>query len=211
MNARHFWTKSGIPVNQIGVQRVEENDGKFFMSIFNGKRILHLQPTFKKIPKSYNFEIYGTDGLILEGSQTINRGSVNQKQTISFDCNIGQTYFCKIVGFYLLASNGDQTKYEKQEFRLFYTVNDDFDNEESDNEEENDLQITKINPGTQSHNSEGSDEATDVEDVDDDEIEQVSDRQEEEEDNEISDDDINQIRQYIAGGSGIDISQDSDS
>ena len=147
----------------------------------------------------------------MEGSQTISRGSANQKQTISFDCNIGQTYFCKVVGFYLLASNGDQTKYEKQEFRLFYTVNDDFDNEESDNEEENDLEITKINPSTQPQNSEASDEATDVEDVDDDEIEQVSDRAEDEEENEISDDDIRQIRKYIAGGSGLNISQDSDS
>lgn len=191
---QNFWARHSMGEIPMGMRKrkEDENRGQFFISNLNGRKVLHLQPLFRKIPKSFDYEICGSDGLILEGQNLIKKSSPNQLCTISFDCKVGQTYFCKIIGHY--------SDTDKQEFRLFYLVRDDFNNEVSDEESESDEKITK-KEDVFPIKVESDPDVTDVEEVGDSEIE------DEDEDGELSDGNLKIVREYL-GGSGLNISHD---
>ena len=103
----------------------------FFKSSFvvNRKKIrfLNIVPPFTKNILSFEFEIYGTDDTRIEGKTDCKKGCTG---IISFNANIGETYFVKLIA-----------KYENRtvDYCLFYKMEDDFEKEiesEEDDEEE---------------------------------------------------------------------------
>jgi hypothetical protein len=101
-----------------------ENKGTFLRSSFNLNgtfvQMLHFQPSFTRKPLSIRYEISGTDGLVHEGELKITESN-SKKQIITFECKLGETYFCKVTGFFTESKNAMQT------IRLFYKVENDSD------------------------------------------------------------------------------------
>ena len=101
-----------------------ENKGTFLRSSFNLNgtfvQMLHFQPSFTRKPLSIRYEISGTDGLVHEGELKITESN-SKKQIITFECKLGETYFCKVTGFFTESKNAIQT------IRLFYKVENDSD------------------------------------------------------------------------------------
>jgi hypothetical protein len=101
-----------------------QNNGTFLKSSFNLNgtfiQMLHFQPNFTKKPMSFRYEISGTDGLIHEGELKINESNSN-KQIITFECKLDETYFCKVIGYF------NESKTINQTIRLFYKVENDMD------------------------------------------------------------------------------------
>jgi hypothetical protein len=101
-----------------------QNKGTFLRSSFNLDgtliQMLHFQPCFNKKPVLIRYEISGTDGLINEGEFKITESNLN-KQTITFECKLDETYFCKVTGYF------NESKTSLQNIRLFYKVENDID------------------------------------------------------------------------------------
>lgn len=101
-----------------------ENKGTFLRSSFNLNgtfvQMLHFQPSFTKKLVSLRYEISGTDGLILEGENKIIESN-SKRNIITFECKMGETYFCKVTGYFTESKNSMQT------IRLFYKVENDDD------------------------------------------------------------------------------------
>ena len=101
-----------------------ENKGTFLRSSFNLNGIfvqmLHFQPCFTKKLVSLRYEISGTDGLILEVENKIIESNL-KKNIITFECKMGETYFCKVTGYF------NESKSSTQTIRLFYKVENDDD------------------------------------------------------------------------------------
>ena len=101
-----------------------ENKGTFLRSSFNLNgtfvQMLHFQPSFTRKPVAIRYEISGTDGLVHEGELKITESN-SKKQIITFECKLGETYFCKVTGFFTESKNAMQT------IRLFYKVENDSD------------------------------------------------------------------------------------
>ena len=175
--------------------------GRFLVSNhnINGRsvKMLHLQANFKRNPNMYSYEISGSNGFKMDGTNHINNTENNPMIILTFNCHAGETYFCKIIAYYSKIvgrqmpqpQQSQQMDYETEEFRLFYKVNDDFDEE--------------------------IDVVGQVKDDDDaeTELEEVSDR-EGEQDEEVDDTDIANIRQYMFSnsvqGNGLDIKESDD-
>jgi len=83
-------------------------------------QMLHFQPNFTRKTLSYRYEISGTDGLVLEGEHKITESNL-KKHIITFECKLGETYFCKATGYFTESKNAMQT------IRLFYKVENDMD------------------------------------------------------------------------------------
>jgi len=101
-----------------------QNTGTFLKSSFNLNgtfvQMLHFQPIFTKKTVLIRYEISGTDGLIHEGEYKIIESN-SKKQIITFECKLGETYFCKVTGFF------NESKTAMQTIRLFYKVENDSD------------------------------------------------------------------------------------
>jgi len=119
------------------------NNAKFYRTthFIEGKkhRMLHVSPNFYTTPQSFSYDIYGSDGFRLEESITINKSSSNKKLFFTFSVTLGETYFIKVIAHY---QNGPDRNYGFQEFILFYRLEDDFEQSDSDKEED-DMEISK--------------------------------------------------------------------
>jgi len=102
-----------------------DNKGTFLKSSFNLNgtfvQMLHFQPSFPRKPVSIRYEVSGTDGLIHEGENKIIESNT-KKNIITFECKFGETYFCKVTGFFSESKSSNM-----QTIRLFYKVENDFD------------------------------------------------------------------------------------
>lgn len=146
-----------------------QNNGTFLRSSFNLNgtfiQMLHFQPCFTRKPMSFRYEISGTDGLIHEGELKINESNLN-KQIITFECKLDETYFCKVTGYF------NESKTSNQTIRLFYKVENDMDDvivksnsqkfgfrkvDDCDNENENDENDSDL-PEEESEEEEEDDE-----------------------------------------------------
>ncbi len=101
------------------------NETLFFKSLVvieqKKHRFLNVVPPFRDGLNGYEYEVYGTDDTRLENI-IICKKNILSKQIITFGCQLGHTYFIKIIGKY--AGN-------VEEFFHFYKMEDDI--EESDN------------------------------------------------------------------------------
>ena len=102
-----------------------DNKGTFLKSSFNLNgtfvQMLHFQPSFPRKPVSIRYEVSGTDGLIHEGENKIIESNT-KKNIITFECKFGETYFCKVTGFFSESKSSNI-----QTIRLFYKVENDSD------------------------------------------------------------------------------------
>lgn len=167
----------------------EKKTGTFLVSNHNiggnSMKMLHLMPDFMKLPDMYNYEISGSDGFKMDGMNNLNKTSDNSKIIVSFNCRAGETYFCKVIAYYSKSKTVQQTQqpeYDTEEFRLFYKVKDDFDDDvEVSEEQDADTEI----------------EEDDVEDV--------------EVGGDVSDTEIATIKEYMfSQGTGLDLKDDDD-
>lgn len=160
--------------------------GTFFVSNHNNggnkMKMLHLLPDFERNPEKYNYEISGSDGFKLDGITSLINNN-NPKIILSFNCKAGETYFCKIIAYYSkkIISQPQQktqkTEYDTEEFRLFYKVNDDFD--ESIEEEVKvitDVMIDKENEEEEENENEEENEEDEEENEEDEEDEMERER-----------------------------------
>ena len=101
-----------------------QNSATFLKSSFNLNgtfvQMLHFQPSFTRKPMCIRYEISGTDGLVHEGEIKITESNL-KKQIITFECKLGEIYFCKVTGYFTESKNAMQT------IRLFYKVENDMD------------------------------------------------------------------------------------
>ena len=101
-----------------------QNSATFLKSSFNLNgtfvQMLHFQPSFTRKPMYIRYEISGTDDLVHEGEIKITESNL-KKQIITFECKLGETYFCKVTGYFTESKNVMQT------IRLFYKVENDMD------------------------------------------------------------------------------------
>jgi ribosomal protein L12E/L44/L45/RPP1/RPP2 len=153
-----------------------QNNGTFLKSSFNLNgtfiQMLHFQPSFTRKPMSFRYEISGTDGLIHEGELKINESNSN-KQIITFECKLDETYFCKVIGYF------NESKTANQTIRLFYKVENDMDDiimksnsqkfgfrKADDDNHENDSDL----PEEEEEDEEEEDEEEDEEEEDDEDM-----------------------------------------
>lgn len=184
--------RSNHPIAQFRMQGQMKSEpvkktGTFFISNHNingqSMKMLHLQPNFVRKPDMYSYEISGSDGFKLDGVNHINKVENNPVLILSFNCKTGKIYFCKIIAYYSKGHTpGSQTpEYDTDEYRLFYKVSDDFDEEDEEPEDEQ---------KQESENEEGT------------ELEEVSDNEA------ISDTEISTIKEYMFSqnkGTGLDL------
>jgi len=166
------------------------------------KKMLTVMPNFYKVPSSFTYEITGSEGFLLEGTNNISKSSSNNIP-ISFYCKTGQTYFTKIIAYYLMEFKDGQPQFDTQEYRFFYKVNDDFDDSDVENAEteSDDMSVRKMDEQPDSDNE------TEVDDVDD-----VEADGEKEIVVEASDEYLETVRQKILNEpqSGLDLGTDSE-
>ena len=153
-----------------------ENKGTFLRSSFNLNgtfvQMLHFQPIFTKKLVSLRYEISGTDGLVHEGELKILESN-SKKNIITFECKMGETYFCKVNGYFTESKNSMQT------IRLFYKVENDMDDiiVKADDQI---LKSTTQKPGFRKVNGNDDDESELPEDEEEDEEEDDDDEEEDE-------------------------------
>lgn len=139
-------------MNPAQFQRQPISEGVFYKSVHvdggNELTVINLKPSFRAKPKTYFYEIHGTDK-----TKTINKVECveNNIYLITFLVKEGETYFIKIIAEYPSLPN--------QEFYLWYKNNSEIDEEESVDDEE-DENIEKE-----------EEEETEMSDVSDDEVE----------------------------------------
>lgn len=155
-----------------------ENKGTFLRSSFNLNgtfvQMLHFQPSFTRKPLSIRYEISGTDGLVHEGELKITESN-SKKQIITFECKLGETYFCKVTGYFNESKNAMQT------IRLFYKVENDSDDIVVKSEVQK-FGFRKVDEDEDEDEDENEDPEEDDEDDDDDD----EDPEEEEDDENMS-------------------------
>jgi len=203
---------------KIVVPKPETNDATFYKTnhyIDKMKtRMLHVIPTYRGTPKKIQYEIFGTDGLRIENTMTFNFLSQFTKPIISFVSNNGETYFLKIIAFYLNGNVGNENNYTSQEFFLFYKMEDDFNESDSKPSEEEIEVRKKVNEDEEEDEEEDAEsESTNIPDIDENEIENIFADQEI-----MTRDELKSIREFLTDKkhekskkSGLNFSGDDDS
>ena len=185
---------------------IPESTVSFYLTTINdggcSKKMLTVIPKFHELPSSYTYEISGSEGFLLEGSNNISKSSTKEI-IISFYCKTGQTYFTKIIAYYLNGFKDGQPQFNTQEFRFFYKVRDDFDSDEEtgESEESEDIEVKK----TGEEDSDNDTVVTEVEDTE-------ADGEAESEIIEASDEYLENIRQVLDKHpqSGLDLGSDEE-
>jgi len=110
-------------------QREPISEGIFYKSLHvdGGKEItiINLKPSFRANPKSFTYEIHGTDKTRICNKVECESNHVN---FINFLVNDGETYFIKIEAQYASA-------FPNQEFFLWYKNNVEIEEEEEEEED----------------------------------------------------------------------------
>lgn len=120
-------------------QKEPISEGIFYKSLHadGGKEItiINLKPTFRSSPKSFIYEIHGTDKTQICSKVECQTDHVN---FISFLVNDGETYFIKIEAQY-------EKAFPNQKFFLWYKNNEEIEEEEVEEEDNVEKDNSSIN------------------------------------------------------------------